>query len=399
MDEYEQWQKLCYSCSPDEGKTVISPVLLHHAAIKLLPPATPPCICCCNCTWDCFLLQLVKLKHLNGTGFCLYQCQLMRSRHDSISHYSSWLEWMTNLAQKRVTMSSKMCPLEGPDADRVRCQPTDSPLYPMQLQNSSPMWGVYTDPSILVPILFFSQGKRCDEHSCITLISPPATQTAFPSPLMLEPHHIPQHWRFFEPCPAALRWYTSQGMPQMPGGRIDPQCHDLTLHSATQQYGCIQDPVWERTCRATSHVGSAGTWHTPAQEGTTRPQTWPSREGSRLPGEIPLLLSSIILVNFGITKTAKNSKATGNWQHHNTMGRRSSCAASIDHLSLCSVQPGCWAKVWYCLSFVELCAPQRYWAEKNPGWPHKQTFSWTWIITITSWSYICGTTLGVKRSQ
>lgn len=116
--------------------------------------------------------------------------------------------------------------------------------------------------------------------------------------------------------------------------------------------------------------------HTQAQEGTTRAQTWPSREGSRSPGETPSLPSGIVLVNFGITKAAKNRKATGMWQHPNTMGRRSSCAASVEHLSMCSVQPGCWAKFWYCLSFAELCAPQRYWAERNPGWAYKQTFSY-----------------------
>lgn len=122
------------------------------------------------------------------------------------------------------------------------------------LCTSSPMWDVHTDPSVLVSILLLSRGKRWGGHSCITLLSP-ATHTAFLSPLMLESHHIPQHWRFYKPCPAPLRWYNSQGMLQAPGGRIDPQCHDLTLHSATQQYGCIQDPVWERTRRATSHIG------------------------------------------------------------------------------------------------------------------------------------------------
>lgn len=85
-----------------------------------------------------FYSSSVRLKHLNGTGFCLYQHQLMGPRHDSTSHYSSWLEWMTNLAQKRVTMGSKRCSLKGPDASRVRCQPMASPWCPMQLQNLQP---------------------------------------------------------------------------------------------------------------------------------------------------------------------------------------------------------------------------------------------------------------------
>lgn len=141
---------------------------------------------------------------------------------------------------------------------------------PCSCRTSIPMWGVHTDPSILVPSLLLSQGKRWGKHSCITLLSPPATHTAFPSPLMLESHRIPQRWRFFEPCPAALRWYTSQEMLQTPGGRIDPQCHDLTLHSATQQYGCIQDPIWERTHRATSRAGSTHTWQVQPYSGTRR---------------------------------------------------------------------------------------------------------------------------------
>lgn len=143
-------------------------------------------------------------------------------------------------------MSSKTCSSQGPDADRVRCQPTASPV---QLQNLQPHVRCAHRPIHLCPHSVVLPRQKVGWTQLYH--SAPAAHAAFPSPLVFKSHHIPQHWRFSQLCPAALRWCTPQGMLQMPGGRTDPQCHDLTLHSATQQYGCIQDPVWERTRRAT----------------------------------------------------------------------------------------------------------------------------------------------------
>lgn len=77
----------------------------------------------------------------------------------------------------------------------------------------------------------------------------------FPHFLLSKSHRIHQLGRIYEPRFVALRWRTSQGMLQRPEGRTDPQCHVLALRSATQQYGCVQDPVWEK-----SHQVTLGAW-------------------------------------------------------------------------------------------------------------------------------------------
>lgn len=103
--------------------------------------------------------------------------------------------------------------------------------------------------------------------------------------LLSKSHRIHQHGRIYEPRSVALRWRTSQGMLQRPEGRTDPQCHVLALRPATQQYGCVRDPVWERTCRATKSHWEHGYLAGPAV--LRHEKACPSIEDARSPGENP----------------------------------------------------------------------------------------------------------------
>lgn len=165
-------------------------------------------------------------------------------------------------------------------------------------RTSTPARELCTDPHVPVLSLLFSQGKRYDEHGHIALISSPATHAAFPSPLLSESHHIHQHWKFFEPYLVALWWYTSQGALQRPGERIDPQCHVLTLHSATQQCGYIQDPIWKKDMQR--HQVRLGAW----RPGRLR---WKGQTTQNV--QAISLLSHFLLLDAG--ETQKKEKGSG----------------------------------------------------------------------------------------